>query len=154
MSSLVGAVCASLAVIGCGDAPRAPSGGESHPVTQRELVAIDVLTPTGWWLRVAPDGSGQIGYGSSIQDEARFPSDTFTFRDLRDELLAMCTVDGSLSRDSAVTFMGSGPATTESLYCADAGLMASVVQRGLEEADLGATRLDELYQAQPPVAVR
>ena len=147
------AVCALLVLVGCEDAPREPSGGERPPVSERELVAISVLTPTAWWLRISPDGSGQIGYGSSIQDEARFPTATFSFPDLRDQLLAMCTTDGTLSRDPAVTFVGSGPATTESLYCSDPGLMASVFERGADGADFGGTRLDALYAAQPPVTV-
>ena len=153
MRSPFGSVCAALMLVSCADTPRETSGLESHPVSQRELTAISILTPTGWWLNVSPDGSGQIGYGSSIQDEARFPTDTFSFRDLRDQLLAICTTDGTLSRDPAVTFVGSGPATTESLYCPDTGLMASVFERGVDGADFGATRLDALYAAQPPVTM-
>ena len=140
-------------LVGCVDAPPETSGLESHPVSQRELTAISILTPTGWWLSISPDGSGQVGFGSSIQDEARFSTETFSFRDLRDQLLSSCTVEGSLARDPAVTFVGSGPASTESLYCSDVGVMASVFERAVEGSDFGGTRLGELNSAQPPVAV-
>ena len=145
--SLFGSVCAALTLVSCSDPPREPS-----PIgSERELIAISILTPTAWWLNVSPDGSGRIGYGSSIQDEARLPSGTFSFDDLRDELLDTCTFEGSLERDPAATFVGAGPGSTESLYCRDVRSMAAVFERAVVGADFGGTRLGELHAAQPPV---
>jgi len=150
---LLASVCAVLALVSCVDAPRETSSLESHRVSQRQLVAISILTPTPWWLTISPDGSGHIGYGSSIQDEARFTSETFSFLDLRDQFLEACTVEGSLERDPAVTFVGFGPAATESLYCSGVGVMVPLFERAVAGADFSGTRLGELYTAQPPVAV-
>lgn len=149
--SLLGSVCAALTLVSCSDSSREPSGQQSSPGSERELVAISILTPTAWWLNVSPDGSGRIGYGSSIQDEARLPSGTFSFDDLRDELLDTCTFEGSLERDSAATFVGAGPGSTESLYCRDVRSMTAVFERAVVGADFGGTRLGELHSAQPPV---
>lgn len=150
--SLLGSVFAALTLVSCSDPPREPSGLQSPPGSQRQLLAISILTPTAWWLNVSPDGSGRIGYGSSIQDEARFPSGTFSFDDLRDELLATCAFEGSLARDPAATFVGAGPGSTESLYCPDVGSMAAVFERAVVGANFGGTRLGELHTAQPPIS--
>ncbi len=146
------ALCLSLAVSACaGDMPGKSSAGSGESVAQRELIAISILSPTAWWLRIDPDGSGQVGYGSSFQDTAMFSSGTFQLRELSDQLTTTCTVEGTIERDTAVTFVSAMGKSAESLYCSDAGLIEPIFDRAVEGANLSGTRLDEIYDVQPPI---
>ena len=57
-------------------APLVPSpaaGQEAKPPAR----LIGVYTPNGWWLDINTDGSGRVGYGSSLSDAWGFKGGTF-----------------------------------------------------------------------------
>ena len=145
-------LCLALALPGCAGGDGQQSGdGSASSVSQRELIAISILSPRTWWLRVDTDGSGQVGYGSAFQDAARFSSGTFRLADLRDQLTAACTSEGTIEQDTAVTFVSAMGQSAESLYCSDRNLIAPIFDRAVEGANLSGTRLHELYGVQPPL---
>ena len=146
------AVCLALALLGCASGDGQQSGDGSAPsVSQRELIAISFLSPRAWWLRIHTDGSGQIGYGSAFQDTAKLSAGTFQLADLTDRLTKACTIEGTIEQDTAVTFVVAMGRSAESLYCADRDLIAPIFDRAVEGANLGGTRLEELYGAEPPL---
>lgn len=147
----VGILCLAASLSGCsGDTPWTGRAG-LQTIAERDLVAISILSPTAWWLRVDSDGSGQIGFGSAMQDTASFTSGTFRLGDLGDLLTAACSREGNLERDAAVTFVAAMGRSAESLYCADPALIAGIFDHAVEGADLKGSRLHTLYTIQPPV---
>ena len=152
MMRLVGALCLALALSACGgDMVKESSAESSNSASQRELIAVSILSPTAWWLRVDTDGSGQLGYGSAFQDTVRFAAGTFRLRQLSGRLEEACSSEGSLEQDTAVTFVAAMGKSAESLYCSDAALIGPIFDRAVDGANLSGTRLDELYSAQPPL---
>lgn len=150
MTRLAGVLCLMLALPGCSGEGR--SGDESaSSVASRELIAISILSPRAWWLRIDTDGSGQVGYGSAFQDTARFSAGTFQLAELTDELTVACTIEGTIEHDTAVTFVSAMGRSAESLYCSDRYLIMPIFDRAVERANLSGTRLHELYGAQPPL---
>lgn len=142
----------ALALTACAeDTPLESSAGTSISVSRKEIVAISILSPTAWWLRIDTDGSGQVGYGSAFQDTVAFSAGTFRLGELSDRLMATCITEGTLDRDTAVTFVAAMGRSAESLYCSDPKLVVPIFDRAVEEANLSGTRLRELYDAQPPV---
>ena len=51
--------------------------------------AIGLYTPNGWWLDINADGSGRIGYGSSIGDAWSFRDQTFNVEKVTKDLKAL-----------------------------------------------------------------
>ena len=152
MMRLIGTLNLALALSACGGDMATESSAEpSDSASQRELIAVSILSPTAWWLRVDTDGSGQLGYGSAFQDTARFAAGTFRLRELSGRLEEACSNEGSLERDTAVTFVAAMGKSAESLYCSDATLIGPIFDRAVDGANLSGTRLDELYSAQPPL---
>ena len=147
----MGMLFLAVTLSGCtGETPWTGRAG-SQTVAQRNLVAISILSPTAWWLRVDSDGSGQIGFGSAMQDTASFASGTFRLGDLGSRLTTACSSEGDLERDAAVTFVAAMGRSAESLYCSDPALIAGIFDHAVEVADLTGSRLHALYMVQPPV---
>src|SRR5688572_25118283 len=84
----------------------------TKPAPLREL---SLTTPNGWWLRVLPDGSGAVGYGSLPTDAARFAAGTLDFRIAAAQLGKVTQKDGTLRTHFAVAFRKQGETSTRSV---------------------------------------
>jgi hypothetical protein len=141
-----------VAIVACDPAPpRYRSGIEETAQSVQKIAEITIVTPNGWSIRIRQSGSGQVGFGASMQDFAPFPNGTFEFGPLHQQLRPLCTERGSLATDYAVSFVHLGATSTRAHYCKDAQAVRSIFSWGVSAADKKGTRLAELYRSNPPV---
>ena len=137
-----------LFLLGCrGVPPSTDSTGVVSPVKKGEIRRISILTPTGWFLDVETDGSGQVGFGSLFHNCARFPKGTINFAELRDTSLSLSVPSGSVSKDIGVAFVRSGGTSTISKYMCELRLTKSLFEKAIASAVKTVTRVAHGYFA-------
>lgn len=149
---LAPALCCLLALASCSGGPpstSAPVSEDSHD--KNTIRQITIRTPTGWLLAIESDGAGNVGYGSSAHDFARFPNGTFDFGAVRDSLLRESVRAGSIRTGFAVAFARAGEISTTARYVSDGAMMRALFDKAVASADKTGTRVDELYATYPPL---
>ena len=111
-------------------------------------------TAAGWYLDIKPDGSGVFGYGSSGGDFARFPKQTFVFKELYDLLVPRLSEEGNI-RDAAAVFLhikGLSPGTpTYALSLYDKAIIKKIMSLAVEKSvPFEPKRFNELLKNHPP----
>jgi hypothetical protein len=147
-------ILVGLAVVAgaCDPAPPRYRSGIDEPIASVQRIAeITIVTPSGWSMRIRRDGSGQVGFGSSIQDFASFPAGTFEFGPLHQQLRPLCTDRGSLATDYGISFVRMGETSTRAQYCRDDQAVRTIFGWAVSAADKRGTRIAEIYRTHPPV---
>ena len=148
-------LCCALALAGCRGGPSSTGNPRtSEPGSKDAIRQITVHTATGWLLTIKADGSGSVGYGSSAQDFAPFPQGTFRFAEVRDRLLPQSRPAGSIREGFAVTFAREGEISSTARYVSDSKMVEALFEKAVASAQKTGTRVEELYAAHPPVALR
>lgn len=92
-----------------------------------QYVEISILTPTGWWLHIKPDGSGEYGYGSSIA-LSHFASGTFRFDEIFNKLSSKTFENGNIREHYGVTFPRKDITSTVAVYTKDKDLVRKIFE--------------------------
>ncbi len=146
------ALCCTLVLASCRGGPSSTGLPEaSAPGNKDTIRQITVHTATGWLLTIETDGSGSVGYGSSAQDFALFPQETFRFAEVRDTLLPQSLPAGSIRKGFAVAFARAGETSTTARYVSDSKMIKALFEKAVASAHKTGTRVEELYAARPPV---
>ena len=93
-----------------------------------QRAGIYIWTPTGWWLDIKPDGSGQYGYGSSFPQSAYFASGTFRFKEIFNKLSATTFKDGNISEHCSIGLPKKGDTNTVGVYSKDKDLIRELFE--------------------------
>jgi hypothetical protein len=89
---------------------------------------IYIWTPTGWWLDIKPDGSGQYGYGNSFPHSAFFASGTFKFNEIFNKLSATTFEGGNIREHCAVCLQKKADTKTVGNYTKDKDLIRELFE--------------------------
>jgi uncharacterized protein (TIGR03067 family) len=94
----------AIALISLAEQTNAQEGRDSlrRVIPAAECSGIFVHTPSGWWLRIRPDGSGQLGYGAG--DAVSLPAQSLSFPELHRKLAGLKFDGVGLSRDPCIAF--------------------------------------------------
>jgi hypothetical protein len=111
--------------------------GERKQVPERK---IGVRTPNGWWLEINGDGSGHVGYGSSLADSWSFRTGTFSVEKVTKDLRRLTSDEkGKMSSHFVFHFESErkapdrpGPAR----YSRDLKVIPALFERATEEAQV------------------
>jgi hypothetical protein len=92
-----------------------------------QFAGIYIWTPTGWWLKIKPDGSGEYGYGSSF-NIAHFATGTFNFEEIFNKLSATTFEDGNISEYCAVGLSKKDDIRPVGVYTKDKDLIRMIFE--------------------------
>lgn len=107
-------------------------------------------TRTGWFLRIFSDGSGDLQFGSSAGDNARFPAGAFDFANAMSSLKSQ-SVLGSDDRSIAVTAQLREKINVPQTVSKELGLRIFQQAAGAAKS-FDAKRFEELKRDRPFVA--
>jgi hypothetical protein len=122
---------------------------------EKAVREISIMTPNGWWLRLGPDGSGGLGFGSSIQHTASFPKGTIELGPTLKKLRSVTQKQGRIGTHFAVAFHEEGSSSTISVYTKDAKLILGLFEKGHKAipAKDRQESLEKLWRQKPPSGV-
>jgi hypothetical protein len=109
----------------------------------RLIISLD----SGWYVRISPDGSGLLGYGSTGQDSAPLPKGTFRFTDVL-EALSASSQKQPIARAHTYSISKSGVAEADVRYMLDDKMLQGVFQTA--RAATTNPHLDRLWRERPP----
>ncbi|MHC4123613.1 MAG: hypothetical protein ACYSSI_08585, partial [Planctomycetota bacterium] len=101
--------------------------GGDEEIADFQYNRLSILTPTGWWLHINPDGSGDCGFGSFISSFF-FPSGTFRFDEIRKELSSKIFKGGNISEHYAISFVKKGSKSNVAVYTEDEALVRKIFE--------------------------
>lgn len=117
-----------------------------------ELSGIYITTPSSWWLRIKPQGSALIGFGSSGGDSATTPPTTFVFTNVYSSLSAVVQTNGGISDCFAIVFPKTGEHTSQALYTRDSEVIRPLFETAKKHcAPVDRQRFEELWTKHTPV---
>jgi RNA polymerase sigma factor (sigma-70 family) len=126
---------------GKGGAPRKPS----------EYIGLSVSTPSGWNLRINPDGSGSYGYGSGFADSVTLPAGTFDFASIAEELKPRTKREGNVRTAYTVALHRRGVPVTVAVYTTDAEYVAGLFAAARAKSTRSpGGRVQALWSLRPP----
>ena len=113
---------------------------------------VSIHTPNGWMLRVFPDGSGEVGYGSLLSDFAYFKAGTISFPAAVEQLRKVTVKEATRGNQFAVGLHEKGTTSTVSVYTKDEKIVLGLFETGAqkEASRVRGGRFDELWKERPP----
>lgn len=134
-------------------AQAASLAGVERPVPAlAELAEIGLGTPTGWWLRIYPDGSAGLGFGSHRPDSASAPARSFRFAEVYKSLAGTVRSDGNIREFLTVAFRRSGEQTTYAHYTDRADVVRALFDAARASCTSpGNRRIEQLWRENPPI---
>ncbi len=128
-----------------------PAGKGAAPPGPSEYIGLSVSTPSGWNLRIAPDGSGSYGYGGGFADSVRLPAGTFDFAQVAEELKKRTRREGNTRTAYTVALHRRGVPVTVAVYTTDADYIGGLftTARARETRSPGG-RIQSLWSLRPP----
>jgi len=131
-----------------------PAPSPSIP-TFDQVDRIGLSINQAWQLDIKPDGSGRIEYGSSGGDDARFPKQTFCYKEIYDLLVPHLSKEGTIQIAAAVFLYIKGlppGSPTYALYLHDKSIANRIFYQAINKSvpDFP-KRFNELLAKYPPV---
>lgn len=115
------------------------------------VTEIQLVIYPAWFLSIAVDGAGSIGYGSSASDFASVPAGTFDFQKIYSSLAQTVRVSGNMRESISIAFRQRNVTTTSARYTDDADLVLDLFNTAKQNAvGLNEARINELWERSPP----
>jgi hypothetical protein len=140
------AVVLALCVAGA-----APQEKREPPKKAADCSKISIRTRSGWYLHLLPDGSGNLGFGSSAEDFSRFPAKTFQFEKVFADLRGKVKAEEAVRGEGYPVWFGTKEAeSAKAFYSKDVDAVARLFEKAVANAGMRGPRLKKIWENNPP----